>query len=248
MESCKSLEMTLISTLSATRANPPAVRPRLTLTSCSSSETQRYPSKNSTSFGCHEQPHHTNYTQGRHPQTLTIAHARLPPKSWKNLGLYPETTGIETLKGWHHSTTTLSQDWEEGRWMPPSTGMTSSPTTLNSSYREDAIAPIIRTLSGRGKTPTPKESSPARKRTPSSPGRPSCQWSILPSSRKETRPSAPKYSTSATPTIKSGTWPKIWPISRSYITTHAGKNRTRCGPLLVPMPFIASSHASSMMP
>jgi hypothetical protein len=248
MGSCKSSEMTPSSTLSTTPVNPSAVHPQLTWTSCSSSGTRRYLSKNSTSFGHHGQLHHTSHIQGRHPQTSTIAHACLPPRSWKNSGSYPEMTGTETSKGWRHNTTTLSQDWGGDRWTPPSTDMTSSPTTPNSSYREDATAPIIHALSGRGKTPTPEESSLARRRTPSSLGRPSRRWLISPSNKREMRPSAPKCNASATPTIKSETWPKTWPISRSCTTTHAGKNKTPCGPLPVPTPSTASSHASSMMP
>jgi hypothetical protein len=50
------------------------------------------------------------------------------------------------------------------------------------------------------------------------------------------------------PTIKSGIWPKTWPISRSSITTCAGKNRTPCEPLLALMLSAASSHTSSTMP
>jgi hypothetical protein len=48
--------------------------------------------------------------------------------------------------------------------------------------------------------------------------------------------------------IKSETWPKTWPISKNYTTIHTGKNKIPYGPLPVPTPSAASSHASSTMP
>jgi hypothetical protein len=147
MESCKSSGTTSIFTPSTTQAYLPAVRPRQTWTSCSSSETQRYsqfPSRNLTSFGHREQLHHTNRTQGRHPQTSTITHACPPPRSWKNLGLYLGTTGTETLKGWRHNTIIRSRGWEEDQWTLPSIGTTSFLTIPSSSSHEDTTAPATR--------------------------------------------------------------------------------------------------------
>jgi hypothetical protein len=62
------------------------------------------------------------------------------------------------------------------------------------------------------------------------------------------KPSMLKYSASGMLTTESGTWPRTWPTSRNYTMTCDGKNRTPYGPLLVPTPFTALSHASSMMP
>jgi chromodomain-containing protein len=114
MESCKSLETTPTSTLSATPVSLPAVHPWLTSINCSLSETLRYLCKNSTFFGHCEPPHHMSHTRGRHLRISTTAHAHPPPKLSRSSGLYPETTGIDMSKGCLHSMTTLSQDWEGG--------------------------------------------------------------------------------------------------------------------------------------
>jgi hypothetical protein len=157
-------------------------------------------------------------------------------------------TGTGTSKGWHHSTTTPSQDWEEDRWKLPSTGTTSFLITLNSSYQEGATAPVTCAHSGQEKTHIPDESSPVKRHIPSSQERHSPQWSTSPSNKRETKPFVLKYNASEVPTTESETWPRTWPISRNCTMTHDGRNRTPCGPLPVPMPFTALSHASSTMP
>jgi chromodomain-containing protein len=173
MESYRFSETTPNSIPPATPLKLPAARPWLMWTSCSLSETRRCLSKNSTSSGRHGQPPHMSRTRGRHPQTSTIACAHPPPKSWKNSGLYPETTGTETSRGWCHSTTTLSPGWEGDQSRPPSTGTTLSPTTPSSFSLGDTTVPVIHAPLERGKTPTPEESSLVRRHTLSSPGKPS---------------------------------------------------------------------------
>jgi hypothetical protein len=126
--------------------------------------------------------------------------------------------------------------------------MISSQTTQSSSCQGGATAPVTHAPSGREKIPIPGGSSPARRHIPSSWGRPSHPWSILPSNKKGTRPFMQRYNASAMPMIKSETWPKIWPISRNCTTTPAGKSKTLYGPSRGPMPSTASSHTSSTMP
>jgi hypothetical protein len=132
--------------------------------------------------------------------------------------------------------------------MPPSTGTTSSPTILSSSYRAGAAAPITHAPFEQGRTPTLKESSPAKRHTPSFLEKHSHPWSTSPSDRKEMKPSVPKYSTFEMHMTKLRIWPKTWPTSRNCITTCAGKNRTLYKPSLVPMPSTTLSHASFTMP
>jgi chromodomain-containing protein len=244
----KSLGTTPTSTLSVTQANLLAAHPRQTSTNYSSSKTRRYPSKNST-FSVHQgQLCRTNCTWGHHLRTSTITHAHQPLKSSKNSESYPDTTGIVASKGCLHSMTTPSQGWEGARFTPLSTGTTSSRTTQSSSSRGDATAPVTRTPSEHKKIPILEESSQARRRTPSSLEKLSHRWSILLSSKKETRPSVRKCNASAGPTITSETWPKTWPTSRNCTTTRAGKSKTLCELSHEPTPSTASSHTSSTMP
>jgi hypothetical protein len=252
MASCKFSGTTLTCTPSTTqKADPQVVHPWPMWTSYSRSKTPRYswpPSQNLTSLGCCERQHHTNHIWGHRPQILTTAHAHQPLKSWKNPGSYPETTGIATSRDWHHNIRTPSWDWEEGWWKPLSIGTTFSPITLNFFCHMAATAPVTRVHLGQGKTPTPDESSPVRRPTPSSWEKHSPQWSTSPSGKRETKPCTPKYRGSGMLTTGLGIWPRIWPISRSYTTIQDRRSTIPCMPSSISTPSAASSHASSMMP
>jgi integrase-like protein/chromodomain-containing protein len=246
--SYKSWGTTPTSTPSTIRATPLAACLRQTSTSYSSSETQRCPFKTSI-FSVHRgQLRRTNHIQGRHLPTLTISHTRRPLKSSKNSESCLGRIGTAVSKGCPHSTTTLSRDWEEARFKLPSIHTISSRTTRSSSFQGGVIAPVTRAPSEHEKIPIPGESSRAKRHTPSFLERLSRRWWTSPSSKNGTKPSARRYSASAKPMIMSETWPRTWPTSRNYTTTHAGKNRTRYELLREPMPSAASSHVSFTTP
>jgi hypothetical protein len=156
--------------------------------------------------------------------------------------------GIAILKDWHRNICIPSQGWGEEWWRPPSIGITSSLTILNSFCREDATVPATHAHSGQGKIHTPIKFSQARKLIPSSLGRHLPRWSTSLSNKKEIRPCVPRYSAFGVLTIESGIWPRTWPTSKNCTTIHDGRNTTPYTPWPTPMPFAALSHTSSTMP